>query len=77
MQHCRQIPFLQGKTLNLKNLVNGLPGWLQLQRKATAAPSSSPVTSTTGKSTASWIEKQREIQQKILEEDANRIGPKK
>jgi hypothetical protein len=30
--HCKQVPFLQGKTLNLKNLVNELSGWSQLHR---------------------------------------------
>jgi hypothetical protein len=75
IQYCRQVPFLQGKTLNLKNLVNELAGWLQLQRKTTMAPSASPVASTNGKSTAKWLEEQRELQKKILEQDAKRTGP--
>jgi hypothetical protein len=33
MQFCRQEPYLTGKALNLKNLINGLEGWLQLQRQ--------------------------------------------
>jgi hypothetical protein len=31
MLHCKQLPFLAGRPLNLKNLVNELPGWLQVQ----------------------------------------------
>ena len=31
MQFCRQKPHLAGKALNLKNLINELNGWLQLQ----------------------------------------------
>jgi predicted transcriptional regulator len=75
MQHCRQTPHLQGKTLNLKNLVNGLPGWLQLQRKTTAAPSTGPVTSIIGKSTNQRLTELKEIQQRILEQDAKQEGP--
>ena len=75
IQHCKQVPFLQGKTLNLKNLVNELAGWLQLQRKATAAATGS-VSSTHGRSTMKWIEEQKELQKRILAEDAARVGPR-
>jgi hypothetical protein len=68
--HCKQVPFLQGKTLNLKNLVNELAGWLQLQRKATVAPSSSPITSTMGKSTAGLLAELEAKRQKVLEQAA-------
>jgi predicted transcriptional regulator len=72
--HCKQVPFLAGKTLNLKNLVNELAGWLQLQRKATAAPSSSPVVSTMGKSTAGLLA-ELEAKRKRIMEQAAQGGP--
>ena len=71
--HCNNT-FLQGKMLNLKNLANEVTGWLQLQRRATAAPSESPVVSTMGKSTASTIEEYKAVQQRILESDEARGG---
>jgi len=68
--HCKQVPFLAGKALNLKNLVNELAGWLQLQRRATSAPSPSPVVSTIGKNTAELLASQEATKQKILEKEA-------
>ena len=76
IQHCRQVPFLTGKTLNLKNLVNELPGWLQLQRKTTVAPPTGPAMSPFAKATAERLAKEEEIKRKILEQDAARVGPK-
>lgn len=76
IHHCRQIPFLQGKTLNLKNLVNELPGWLQLQRRTTASPDAGLAASTLGKSTTEMLAKQEEIKKRILEQEAARGGPR-
>ena len=40
MQSCWQLSHLKGKALNLKNLINALPGWLQMQQSvATTLPS--------------------------------------
>ena len=74
MQFCHQKPFLAGKDLNLKNLVNEVSGWLQLQRKATAAPSSSPVVSTIGKATAELLAKEEAAKQRILQKEAEQGG---
>lgn len=71
IEHCKKVPFLAGKTLNLKNLVNELSGWLQLQRRASAALSSSPVVSTMGIATAEWLVKQEEVRKRIQEKEAS------
>jgi hypothetical protein len=76
IQHCRQVPFLQGKTLNLKNLVNEVAGWLQMQRKTTAAPASSPAMNPFSKATAEREAKLEEIKKKVLAQDAARGGPR-
>jgi hypothetical protein len=74
IEHCKQVSYLRGKTLNLKNLVNESTGWLQLHRKSTAAPITSSVASSMGVATAEWIAEQKRIQQRILEQEAAQGG---
>lgn len=77
MQHCWQKSYLKDKDLNLKNLINELPGWLQLQRRTSAAPSTDVVTSVMGKATVGLLEIEEKHKQKILEQEATQGKPKK
>jgi hypothetical protein len=62
------------KSLCLQNLVTELPGWLQLQRKTTAAPSATVVTSTMGKNTQALFDAEEERKKRILEKEATQGG---
>lgn len=73
LQYCEQLPIFANKTdkkICLKNLINALPGWLQLQRRSTAAPSTSVVVSTMAKATAELLAKEEETKRRILAQEA-------
>jgi hypothetical protein len=72
--HCqRPGSFFADKTLNLKNLVNELPGWRQLQSRSKASGPSG--ISAGARTTASWLEEERARQQRI--KDAEQTNGKR
>lgn len=81
MEFCwKERPYLvradgKRKSLCLQNLVTEHPGLLQIQRRATAAPSATVAVSTMGKATIERIEADKQREQRILEKEAKEGKP--